>query len=209
MRWNEIRRHAELVAHAYKDPEHVYGNAQWDTHGETLYIAGTNDPGDWIENAGVRVSDDRRVEILARESVPGVGDVHAGFWDHAAKILDNLRIRPRLVVGHSLGGAAAQHIGAFLAIPALTFGAPRAWVKGGKCFLDHHHRIYHRGDPVPHVPPWCSWQHRQSTAHAFGGVSMMELLGLRSGMAVASRIVANHSMASYIEHARQMEAAES
>lgn len=191
MTWEEIARHAAMLVESYKKPTHLNGNAQWivadvdENNFGTYYLAGTNDPLDWINNA-----------TLAEHYDPHVGNCHLGFYRHAQMVLEAFTVVPRLVVGHSLGGAAAQLIAAKCGARCLTFGSPRPWQRGGTIGLRQHIRIAHRGDPVAYVPTFCRWQHWETSLHQFGWPTL--------GKGMLSRLAKNHWMGGYRDHCLMM-----
>jgi hypothetical protein len=73
--------------------------------------------------------------------------------------------QPRFVVGHSLGGAAAQIIGYRMRIPTVTLGAPRTY-KGRARQLDGEGWVLNlcrSDDPVTGVPSLSGFRHLGTT----------------------------------------------
>jgi len=146
-----------------------HANAVFRIENDWLYILGTDDERDWEQNfEGIYT---RAVSVCG-------GRAHSGFSDHADMVVAGLcerHIDPaRLhgVVGHSLGGAAAQVIGARFGLPTLTFGSPRVWSRWGKPTGAkegyHHHRALHRSDVVVGLPPRIRWKHHHHARTKLG-----------------------------------------
>lgn len=121
---------------------------------------GTASLADWLSNANTGF-----------ERGPGGYLVHSGFNrifnNFKAELIATVRgMKPGLVhcVGHSLGGALANHSSFELKqsigcdVKLYTYGAPRAGMDGyssaleGKLRPANIHRVYHPADPVPWVP---------------------------------------------------------
>lgn len=121
----------------------------------TLVIPGTNEFSDWFDfnlNFGVRPVDGHGFEVVAGDS----GALwHGGFLEHAQMVYTFAKaLRPKRIVGHSLGAASAQIVGLSLRIPTIAFASPQTcrtrqrlpnegWVIN-VCRID---------DAVCHVPP--------------------------------------------------------
>ncbi|MEL6207167.1 MAG: hypothetical protein AAFR47_17890 [Pseudomonadota bacterium] len=92
----------------------------------TLVVPGTNEHMDWVSfNLRVRP---RMSSVLASVLRSGASGArwHSGFLTHAEILFDWARPhRPRRIIGHSLGAASAQIVGASLKIPTIGFAAPR------------------------------------------------------------------------------------
>jgi Lipase (class 3) len=105
---------------------------------------------------------------IADRAHPQLGSCHAGFLDGAESIVDAVLQQlgyssaawPRIITGHSLGGALALGVGALLTVAGkppsaiVTFGAPRFGMdKFVAAIASVTVRQYRRGnDPVPLVP---------------------------------------------------------
>lgn len=124
---------AALIDAAYSGRlDHILANHEpgaqaFITPDRDLVIPGSNEIMDW---SGFNI----RVHNLLNGRIPNLQLVpqtqtrawHFGFLKHADSIYRFARHhRPRFIVGHSLGGAAAQIIGHRMGIPTVTFGAPR------------------------------------------------------------------------------------
>jgi len=108
-----------------------------------LVIPGTNEASDWAEfNFNVWSGDSGALW-------------HAGFLRHAQIVFSFAKpLKPKFIIGHSLGGASAQIVGSSLKTPTITFGAPRVYkesspVSGEGWVLN----ICRSDDSVCHVPP--------------------------------------------------------
>lgn len=116
----------------------------------TLVIVGTNDSADWFDNLSLwSVSGD--VYPVFRSSQVRTARWHFGFLRHASLVATKLgSVRPRFIIGHSLGGAVAQVLSVHYLCPAVTFGSPKA------CQNTIHHsqhlNIIYKKDVVPEWP---------------------------------------------------------
>lgn len=111
----------------------------------TLVIPGTNERSDWT-NFNLQTS--------AKKGDSG-RFYHGGFLDHAQMIYMFAKpLKPACVVGHSLGAASAQIVGASLKVPTLAFASPK--VLSGKATLAGEGWVANylrQDDMVCHVPP--------------------------------------------------------
>ncbi|KAB7610421.1 hypothetical protein F9L33_14060 [Amylibacter sp. SFDW26] len=112
---------------------------------KTLVIPGTNEPSDWAD-FNLRV-----------ESVKGDSGRywHKGFMTHAQMVFMFAKgLKPKFIVGHSLGAASAQIVGASMKVPTVAFASPK--VLSGKTRLSGEGWVanYLRmDDTVCHMPP--------------------------------------------------------
>ncbi|WP_238367584.1 hypothetical protein [Mesobacterium pallidum] len=120
-----------------------------------LVIPGTNEFADWFD-FNLNVTSDG-AETHGFEVVPGDSGTlwHAGFLEHAQIVYTFAKgLRPKFIVGHSLGAASAQIVGCSLQVPTVAFASPQVcrsrnrlpgegWVMN-LCRAD---------DTVCHVPP--------------------------------------------------------
>ena len=111
--------------------------------------------------------------ISAKRNFPGVGPIHAGFYDVYKSILPVLSDIQSIVqaadvvhcVGHSLGGAVANLVALHFAqlgsnIRLYTFGAPRVGFRvalydaviNGYVGEENIYRVSHNFDPIPMIP---------------------------------------------------------
>ena len=158
-----------------------------------LVIPGTNECEDWRRfNLQVHAPRNARIPGLKLLPQSHVGSWHFGFLRHADSVYRFARRhQPRFIVGHSLGGAAAQIIGHRLHIPTITFGSPRVYkgrlprVAGEGWVLN----LCRSDDPVTGVPALSGFRH------------LGTVRSLKTGRQVSSR---NHPIA---EYARLLEAA--
>ena len=94
--------------------------------GGILVIPGTNELADWFNfNFNIGHNQGRRpgTDVIAGDS----GALwHAGFLQHARMVYVFAKpLRPKLVIGHSLGAASAQIVGMSLKVPTIAFASPR------------------------------------------------------------------------------------
>tara|TARA_R110002074_G_scaffold9848_5_gene38367 strand:- start:153 stop:794 length:642 start_codon:yes stop_codon:yes gene_type:complete len=122
----------------------------------TLVIPGTNEFADWFD-FNLKFGNTSTVEGHGFEVVPGDSGAlwHAGFLEHAQMVYMFAKgVRPKFIVGHSLGAASAQIVGMSLRVPTVAFASPNTcrtrdrmqnegWVVN-ICRID---------DAVCHVPP--------------------------------------------------------
>ncbi len=122
----------------------------------TLVIPGTNELSDWFD-FNLNIGGVTQPESHGFEVVPGDSGAiwHAGFLEHAQMVYMFAKgVRPKFIVGHSLGAASAQIVGMSLALPTIAFASPQT--------CRSRHRLPNEGwvmnvcridDPVCHMPP--------------------------------------------------------
>ena len=111
--------------------------------GGLLVIPGTNEKHDWW-----------RFNFNVLRGCSGTL-WHDGFFNHATAVFNWAKpLKPRFIVGHSLGAASAQIVGMSLGLPTIAFASPRP-LKGrlvssqGKWIIN----INRRDDRVCGLPP--------------------------------------------------------
>lgn len=155
---------ADMVADVYADRNRDQIDSTIDVAGVqatllkngTLVIPGTNEFSDWFDFnlnfGGALASDGHGFEVVAGDS----GALwHAGFLEHAQMVYTFAKaLKPKFIVGHSLGAASAQIVGLSLRIPTVAFASPQT--------CRTRHRMENEGwvinlcridDAVCHVPP--------------------------------------------------------
>lgn len=111
--------------------------------------------------------------ISSNRNMPGIGPVHAGFYDVYKTVLPTLNAAREVVdaadvihcVGHSLGGAVANLIALHFARKGVktrlyTFGAPRVGLRAAQydqlanLYIGEKniYRVSHNFDPIPMIP---------------------------------------------------------
>ncbi|MBT0958055.1 hypothetical protein IV417_11715 [Alphaproteobacteria bacterium KMM 3653] len=122
---------------------------------KTVVVAGTNQLSDWLRyNLRVATRPPRIRDLTTRKGASGA-IWHGGFLSHAEVLYDwAAPLKPRRFIGHSLGAAAVQIVGASLNTPTIAFASPRtrkgkARFKGEGWVLN----ICRIDDTVCHVPP--------------------------------------------------------
>ncbi len=153
---------AELLAQAYAGTlDFAAANSEpfveaFVTRDGDLVIPGTNEREDWKRFNLAVVSKGARIPGLQLIPTAQAGAWHFGFLRHADSVYRFARhFKPRFIVGHSLGGAAAQIIGHRMQIPTVTFGSPRVYrgrlprINGEGWVLN----LCRSDDPVTGVPP--------------------------------------------------------
>ncbi|SLN45302.1 hypothetical protein PSA7680_02314 [Pseudoruegeria aquimaris] len=123
---------AETMRQIYCDPAAAEVEVSLDIRGVqvyflkngTLVIPGTNEFSDWFEfNFDVFGTEGHGFEVAQGDS----GAVwHAGFLEHAQTVFSFAKpLKPKFIIGHSLGAASAQIVGSSLRIPTIAFASPR------------------------------------------------------------------------------------
>ncbi|MEL7115147.1 MAG: hypothetical protein AAGP08_06065 [Pseudomonadota bacterium] len=125
---------AELIQRGYdRDLGNMLANAPLDKNGVeaylltdgTLVIPGTNDTKDWRRN----LTTGAHMRGASRRTW------HKGFLEHARVVFAYAApLKPKRVIGHSLGAAASQIIAVSLRIPAICFASPRP-LRGSQHFV--------------------------------------------------------------------------
>lgn len=121
-----------------------------------LVIPGSNEFSDWFEfNLNVfhnSTSDVHGFEVIAGDS----GTLwHAGFLEHARMVYVFAKaLKPKWIIGHSLGAGSAQIVGSSLKVPTIAFASPRTYrgahkINGEGWIVN----ICRMDDTVCHVPP--------------------------------------------------------
>ena len=112
---------------------------------------------------------------------------HQGFLKHANKIYkwigDDPHDWPKMIIGHSLGAAAAQILSKTWAAPAIGFAAPRPRKSTGKIVLDELSLSICRDDDIVCFLP--------SSFHRMGQTRTLRHKDPKDGL--------NHSMKAYID----------
>lgn len=120
-----------------------------------LLIPGTNSLQDHVRyNFGLNVGGKRyRVKESGTGQAFG-GQWHQGFLAHAMVIHKRLdRRRPKFIIGHSLGAAAAQFLSLLWRVPAIGFAAPRLHAGGRPVENDRLCLcLWRKDDPVGSFP---------------------------------------------------------
>lgn len=153
---------ANLVQSSYKWRKHVPGNAKSIGRGHvqaylmadhTLVIPGSGELKDYTRSNLVVSQTKMKWPAMGRAA--GNAIWHKGFAQHALVIVDALGGRkPKIIIGHSLGAAAAQILGCILGLPAIGFASPMPLK--GQTLLHHEHKILNvvrNDDLVCRVPP--------------------------------------------------------
>ncbi|KNG93204.1 hypothetical protein ATO11_12145 [Pseudaestuariivita atlantica] len=91
-----------------------------------LVIPGTNEFRDWFDfnlNMFGQGGDGHGFEVVSGDSGT---KWHAGFLEHAQIVYSFAKgLRPKFIVGHSLGAASAQIVGMSLRTPTIAFASPQ------------------------------------------------------------------------------------
>ena len=86
-----------------------------------LLIQGTNEISDWLNF---------NFHFWPKIDKGATAKWHRGFLDHASVVYDFAKDKTLdVVVGHSLGGAAAQIVGYSLGLPVISLGSPKPLYK--------------------------------------------------------------------------------
>lgn len=128
----QTQDHSSLRSRIVEDIDEADVQAQLLDNG-LLLISGSNSAQDYLRynlrplRIGAR---QYRVKSAATGQAMG-GRWHQGFLAHAMVIHRRLdRQRPRFIIGHSLGAAAAQVLSLLWRVPAVCFAAPRLYAGG-------------------------------------------------------------------------------
>ena len=154
---------AEMIRDAYADALGARVDTSIDIRGVqahymkdgTLVIPGTNEFSDWFDfnlQFGGQPMNGHGFEVVPGDS----GTLwHGGFLEHAQIVYTFAKgLRPQFIVGHSLGAASAQIVGASLGIPAIAFAAPKTCQSRGRMHGEGWVlNICRVDDTVCHVPP--------------------------------------------------------
>ena len=146
----ELREAANLIQAGYDNTLGSSVLKAYDAHGvqafvlkdRTLVIPGTNERRDWRTNFNVGKGSSGRIW-------------HRGFLEHARAVFAFAApLKPKLVLGHSLGAASAQIVAVSLNIPAICYASPQPlrgqrWFKGEYRIMN----ICRRDDAVAKLPP--------------------------------------------------------
>ena len=100
-------------------------------NGDILLIPGSNSLADYLKfNLRVLNIGGKRFRLKDDDTQAGASGTiwHQGFLRHAQKIyawLEQERLRPKYIIGHSLGAAATQILVRTYGVPGIGFAAPR------------------------------------------------------------------------------------
>ncbi|SFB08418.1 Lipase (class 3) [Poseidonocella pacifica] len=159
-----LLRAADLMQQFYSSPNRpdvvegidINGVQAYYTREGVLIIPGTNEFSDWFEfNFDLfnrSPGESHGFEVVSGDSG---ARYHAGFLEHARMVYAFAKpLRPKLIVGHSLGAASAQIVGSSLGIPTVAFASPRV-VRQRTGIGNEHHviNLCRTDDFVTQVPP--------------------------------------------------------
>lgn len=120
-----------------------------------LVIPGSNELLDWMRNINVYNILGKTYKAKSQAKSKTGAILHSGFNRHANLLgIFAKKHDAKFIIGHSLGGAAAQILGSWMGVPAIGFASPRVKlgerkVKNEKLILN----ICRLDDFVTHVPP--------------------------------------------------------
>lgn len=127
--------------------------------GSTLLLPGSNSVRDYLKfNLRPLRLGHRSLKIDDNGSENGASGTrwHQGFLAYSAVIMHWLTLenaRPRFIIGHSLGAAAAQILAKSYGVPAIAFAGPRPKFSRNRVKHDRKCLLINRGDdPVPRLP---------------------------------------------------------
>lgn len=150
----DIRRQTRIQAHLVESIDEEDVQAHLLDNG-LLLIPGSNSLDDYVRyNFGLVVGGKR---YTVKESATGSalgGRWHQGFLAHAMVIHKRLnQRRPKFIIGHSLGAAAAQFLSLLWRVPAIGFAAPRLHAGGREVNNDRLCLcLWRKDDPVGSFP---------------------------------------------------------
>lgn len=198
--FDDIMTAAKRMERVYENPDHEKVDARIENRGVQAYyysdgvmvIPGTNEKLDWIDfnlEAFNFIGKDPQI-FATKMGDSGRFEWHAGFLEHAHTVFTfaNL-LKPKLIIGHSLGAASAQIVGSSMKVPTLAFAPPRTLrAKRGKDRPNGSNfvlNLLRTDDLVCDVPPrWLGFTH-------VGQVVRMNPRGIHLGE--------DHQMEHYIE----------
>lgn len=156
---------AQLMEAVYADPGsadievsiNIKGVQAYMTKDRVLVIPGTNEFSDWFQfNFDVFGRGRSDIQGFATATGDSGAVWHAGFLEHARLVYTFAKgLKPRQIIGHSLGAASAQIVGSSLKVPTIAFASPRT-LRGdrggvhGEGFVVN---LCRSDDSVCHVPP--------------------------------------------------------
>ena len=160
----QVMKAAQIMKEAYadnggrlpvRDPFNHRGVQAYLLTDRVIVVPGTNEFTDWTR---YNLNLSRRLAGFTEMTLrPGASGTfwHDGFLSHAETLYDWAKThRPKLLIGHSLGGASVQILGASLRVPTITFAAPKP--KWGRRKFDGSNfvlNILRTDDIVTSVPP--------------------------------------------------------
>lgn len=126
---------ARLMDSLYDNPKRADIQHQIDINGVqalllkqgVLVIPGTNEAFDWVR-FNFEVKNLLHFASENVQEIPGDSGMkyHAGFLQYARIVYAFAKsLRPKFIIGHSLGAAAAQIVGSSLRLPTIAFASPR------------------------------------------------------------------------------------
>ncbi|MEM8554030.1 MAG: hypothetical protein AAGF71_04285 [Pseudomonadota bacterium] len=198
--FDQIMAAAKRMERVYENPDHEKVVERIENRGvqayfyedKTLVIPGTNEKLDWIDfnlEAFNFIGKDPQI-FATKMGDSGAFEWHAGFLEHAHTVFTFANIlKPKMIIGHSLGAASAQIVGSSMRVPTLAFASPRtlrakrsaARPSGSNFVLN----MLRTDDLVCDVPPrWLGFTH-------VGQVVRMNPKGIHWGE--------DHQMEHYIE----------
>lgn len=194
---NHAHRMMEADIIGREDPACArFENTCWvyDEHTQVIYLPGTNDPKDVIQDLDLRTE-----PFMGKSAHRGfalyANTVELGMMQAGIQLQD-----VQMLVGQSLGGAAAALLSIRWGIPVITFGSPAFW-KGASprdSFRSPCLRIHHRGDPVPGLlRRKHGWHHDQTQELAIG--APMWLLWPLLFLGKSWRVDRFHHMPTYVD----------
>ena len=128
--------------------------------GSILLLPGSNSVKDYLRfNLRILNLGNKRLTLNEGQTEKGASGTiwHQGFLAYSRVLFDwlaSINARPKLIIGHSLGAAAAQVLCRSYGVPTVAFAAPRPKFVKGPVKHDEKLLIINRiDDLVPNVPP--------------------------------------------------------
>ena len=159
-----IRDAADYVNYAYNRPDEddikesisLKGVQAYLLKNDTLVIPGTNEFSDWYRfNFDVYDLFGGQSEGFEIAQGDSGARWHAGFLEHAMTVYAFAKpLKPKFIVGHSLGAASAQIVGSSLRVPTIAFASPKT-NRGDQILRGEEYVVNfcRTDDTVCHVPP--------------------------------------------------------
>ena len=119
----------------------------------TLVIRGSDEAADYTKTN--LVASKVKLTWAGMDAAAQAARWHKGFAKHAMIVTRHMGTRrPKMVIGHSLGGAVAQILGCIYNVPAIGFASPRPLVAKSRLMAEKRIlNVVRNDDIVARVPP--------------------------------------------------------
>ena len=119
----------------------------------TLVVRGSDEAADYTKTN--LVASKVKLSWAGMDAAAQAARWHKGFAKHAMVVIRHMGTRrPKLIIGHSLGGAVAQILGCIYNVPAIGFASPRPLVAKSRLAAEKLIlNVVRNDDIVARVPP--------------------------------------------------------